>query len=139
MLCSDDIRPKFDRVYSALEEIENRCTSEREIKNVQRVREELDLHISQTVCLGMNSGKYDIGLIQDELVHILKDKFLHVIKKGSAFMKLATEKIVLLDKKFYLGEGVSLDSFLEAYGDVGGLRKMTFPYEYITSMSQTRR
>ena len=75
------LRPQFEDVFTRLEEIRALCTLEREFRAIDRAVAAVERYIRQVPTLGFNSGKYDMGLIEDEFIHLLQSKCIQVIKK----------------------------------------------------------
>ena len=74
--------------------------------------------------------------MKDHLIPTLVEQgeVKYVIKRGSAYSTIATDKLKFLDVLSYVAAGVNLDSFLKAYG--GDAPKSFFPYEYFDSLSK---
>ena len=77
------------------------------------------------------SGRYDLQVIRKELIPLLAndDSVKFVIKKGSSYMCIVTEKLKFLDIIYYIAPGKSYAEFLSAYGAT--LEKSFFPYTYM--------
>ena len=74
--------------------------------------------------------------MKDHLIPTLveRDEVKYVIKRGSIYSCIATEKLKFLDVISYVAAGVNLDSFLKAYG--ADAPKSFFPYEYFDSLTK---
>ena len=57
-----------------------------------------------------------------------------VIKRGSSYACIATERLKFLDVISYVAAGVDLNSFLKAYG--ANVPKSFFPYEWFTGLDR---
>ena len=57
-----------------------------------------------------------------------------VIKRGSSYACIATERLKFLDVISYVAAGVDLSSFLKAYG--ANVPKSFFPYEWFTGLDR---
>ena len=63
-----------------------------------------------------------------------QDEMKFVIKRGSSYACIATEKLKFLDVISYVAPGVDLNSFLKAYG--ANAPKSFFPYEWFTGLDR---
>ena len=81
-------------------------------------------------------GKYDLKVVKEQLIPVLVelDEIKFVIKRGSAYPCIATERLKFLDVVSYVAVGVDLSSFLKAYG--ANAPKSFFPYEWFTGLDK---
>jgi hypothetical protein len=101
-----------------------------------RLADELDGYISEILCFGFNSAKYDIPLIKPFLVKYLLEKnkdIDYVIKKGNNYMCLKANNIKFVDVTNFLAAGAKYDEYLAAMGVKQ--RKFFWPYEKFTSLA----
>ena len=119
-------------------ELETDITTRRlMIKLLKKYKDEFEVYCRRIVCIGFNSGKYDMNLIRTKLAWYLN---LHenkghnfVIKKNNTYQCIANEKLKLLDMSNYLPPGTSYDKFLQTFNIEQ--RKSYFPYEYLSDAS----
>ena len=84
----------------------------------------------------LTGAKYDLKVVKEQLVPILVelDEVKFVIKRGSSYSCIATERLKFLDVISYVAPGVDLSSFLKAYG--ANAPKSFFPYEWFTGLDR---
>ena len=79
--------------------------------------------------ISYNGKSYDIPIIRRYLFRCLKNPF--VIKKGSSYLTIATQKLQFLDITAFIAPNTSYRKFLEALQIP--IKKGFFPYSYLTS------
>ena len=79
--------------------------------------------------ISFNGKSYDIPIIRSYLFRCLKNPF--VIKKGSSYLTIGTEKLRFLDITTFIAPNTSYRKFLEAFQIP--IKKGFFPYRYLTS------
>ena len=79
--------------------------------------------------ISYNGKSYDIPIIRNYLFHSLKKPF--VIKKGSSYLTIATEKLKFLDITTFIAPNTTYSKFLDALQIP--IKKGFFPYSYLTS------
>lgn len=97
----------------------------------------LKAFMKRTPLIGFNSQKYDINMAKEHglISYLYNDNIDSVIKTGSAYMALNTERLSVMDISKYLAPGTSYDKMLKTYCP-GGLTKGFFPYEWLDSLDK---
>ncbi|MEW8545912.1 MAG: hypothetical protein AB2693_20510 [Candidatus Thiodiazotropha sp.] len=107
------------------------------MKLLRKYREEFEIYCKRIICIGYNSGKYDINLVRSKLPKYLglhlKGGHKFVIKKNNNYTCIANDKLKFVDIMNYLPPGTSYDKFLQTFNIEQ--RKSYFPYEYLTDLS----
>ena len=107
------------------------------IKLLRKYKEEFENYCKQAVCIGFNSGKYDINLLRKTLIkHLglhLKSGHKCVIKRNNNYQCIVNDKLKFLDMVNYLPPGTSYSQFLETFNQKEN--KAFFPYEYMSDIS----
>jgi hypothetical protein len=101
---------------------------------------ELDEYLSELLCFGFNSGKYDIPLIKPFFIKFLLETNSgvdYVIKKCNDYVCIKANNIKFLDIKNFLAAGVKYDEYLAAMGV--RQRKFSWPYEKFTSLEYLKK
>lgn len=82
---------------------------------------------SRLVCVGFNSGRYDLVLTKRYLLKYLReDDEFFVLKRGNGYINICSSKLSFLDISQYLAPGFNLHGYLKLYGD-GTAAKFYFP------------
>ena len=87
--------------------------------------------------LGFNSSLYDINLSIRHLIRhfqLNEKKKVNIVKRGSKYMALTTDRFRFLDILNYLPPNTTYSEFLKAFGIPEPQGK--FPYEYIDSFAK---
>ena len=93
---------EIDRIHNRFDKLENN----------------LDEYLSCLPVFGFNSAAYDIPLIKKHLVKYFLDNqtdIKMIIKKGTSYISIKTDKIQFLDVSQYLAPGFSYSNYLKAY------------------------
>ena len=139
---------KLDDLSKEVREKEAQMNGEASEKNnyYDDLSNELRSWLQVLPVLGFNSGKYDVNMICDPLMNLLKhtttvdenkttvNRAQMIIKKNNSFMAIRTQKLQFLDITNYLSAGSSYSGFLKAFQIEE--KKGYFPYEYVKAYDQ---
>lgn len=116
-------------------------------REAKRLLDQVLRFTDQTICVGHNSGKFDINLVNKWLFQSLINRKINVgvVKRGNQYMLMATATLRFVDQLNYLADKKSLNSFYAGFGkppedwdsDLEELyevhaQKYPFPYEFFT-------
>lgn len=119
---------------------ENHQPSQEEIDNYTKklstLVEVMDVYCGQMICLGFNSSKYDMNLIQSYLAKFLNldSDNIFTVKRNNQYACMSTSTLKFLDITSYLSPGVNYAKFLKAF-DVQECKEFS-PYEWFDDVTK---
>ncbi|CAG5104401.1 Oidioi.mRNA.OKI2018_I69.chr1.g1235.t1.cds [Oikopleura dioica] len=122
----------------ALEKLYGLTNSEENLKEkmkLQSLLNELKRYCSMDI-YGFNSAKFDCNVLAPYLIPLLQKRYsksFNVIKKGSSFFSISTDKFAFKDAMLF-GSPIGLAKYLEQAGI--GETKSIWPYELFHSISE---
>ena len=112
---------------------------EKQLTRLKKIENKLESYISQIPVISFNGSKYDLVLIKKYLpASLVKFDTLpkFVIKKGRAYLCIASRNLKFLDLCHFVAAGTSLDSLYKSYKVSS--EKSLFPYEWFTSLDKLK-
>ena len=145
-VCYNKLLDDYKDVFEQINEVklnhierETRAMSKKGVENVTlrftKLEKDLQMYLKDLLVFGFQSKGFDIPVMKEHIVKYLietSNKINLVIKKGSKYMTLQTDRLRFLDISNYLPQGVSLSDYLKAM-EVE-TPKFFWIYEKFTSM-----
>ena len=150
-ICYDRLCLRYNDIFQKLDKARQEAISKEEntsegvgVEKVQKKYDtlelELDRYITDLLCFGFQSKGFDIPVMKEHIVRYLlesESKINFVVKKGTKYMAIQTEKLRFLDIANFLPQGYSLSDYLKAYQVKES--KFFWIYDHFTSMDVLKR
>jgi len=108
------------------------------LKELQALKRKLDLYTAQLPCFGWSSSRFDILLLRSFLFKSFENFGLKteiIIKKGTSYLLLATDRLVFKDMQSLVSPTASYANWLISV-QIAGAAKSVFPFTWFDSLSK---